>query len=81
MGFLPSAFYWILGARKQWCTKDLLVRMITTGSVVQIRRAHGDVCQYPVAKVIVRVAGQEFKLEAVVSGMLPKNVLLGNDVR
>ena len=38
-----------------------------TGSVVQIRCAHGDVCQYPVARVSICVAGQEFKLEAVVS--------------
>ena len=42
--------------------------------------AHGDVVEYPVATVEIRVQGRRVTVEAAVSDRLPHSVLLGTNV-
>ena len=47
---------------------------------VSIQCAHGDTVKYPLARVMVRLAGKSCPIVAAVSESLPVSVLLGRDV-
>ena len=47
---------------------------------VTVQCSHGDVVEYPVATVEIRVQGRRVTVEAAVSDKLPHSVLLGTDV-
>ena len=47
---------------------------------VSIQCVHGDIVKYPLARVMVRLAGKSYSIVAAVSESLPVSVLLGRDV-
>ena len=51
-----------------------------TNRQVSIHCAHGDILEYPVADVRIRICDKEFTVKAGVSDRLPRSVLLGTDI-
>ena len=50
------------------------------GKVVAVHCAHGDIIEYPLARVQMQIGDKTFTVEAGVSETLPTSVLLGTDV-
>ena len=55
-------------------------KLVEQGAHIFIRCAHGDLADYPVARVTITVGGKSYPLFAAVSGSLPVSVLLGRDL-
>jgi predicted aspartyl protease len=68
------------GCSQMLVRQELVPEDKLTNRQVSIRCAHGDILEYPVADVQIRMCDKEFTVKAGVSDRLPRSVLLGTDV-
>jgi hypothetical protein len=60
--------------------QELVPEDMLTNQQVSIYCAHGNMLEYPVADVQIRICDMEFTVKAGVSDRLSRSVLLGTDV-
>ena len=68
------------GCSKTMVRKDLVPEeKVDHNRRIQLRCAHGDLMDYPTAKVKVKIQGHDYYICAAISSSLPRPILLGRD--
>ena len=77
---MPTKFIQLdTGSSKTSVHSKFVAEAMKTGETVELWSANGQTARYPVARVTIKLDGEEYVLEVAVASDLPEDVLLGVD--